>query len=1184
MHKIGSFSLILFLMPFIYGCNEHSNSLFKKISSQSSHIDFVNVVSESDSLNPLKQEFLYNGGGVAAADFNNDGLIDLYFIASTSSNKLFLNLGNLKFRDITEEAKVGGEGRWCNGVTVVDINNDGWQDIYVCTTLKKDPSQRKNLFYTNQGLDKNGIPVFKEMAKEYGLDDTSYSVQAAFFDYDKDGDLDMYLATTKPTSRTLNAFVNQNDTSTIDYDKLYQNNWDSNSKHPVFTDVSVQAGIHEKGYGLGLTVGDINNDGWPDVYVTNDFMSSDHLYINNKNGTFSNRAQNCLKHTSQNAMGNDVTDINNDGWPDLIALDMNPEDNYRKQKNMGAANYGKYRNRFDFGYSLQFVRNTLQINQGVVDNLEDSLELPVFSDISYYAGIAETDWSWTPSVADFDNDGLKDILITNGYPKDVTDHDFMSYRNDKGYILSQEALLKEIPEIRVANYAFRNSPDLKFENVSQAWGLNDQSFSTGATFADLDNDGDLDYVINNINDPASLYENTSNHTTATANNFIRIKFKGDSLNKDGIGAKAIAYYNGAPHVFENYPTRGYLSSVEQTAHFGLGSIKFADSIFIQWPNEKVQKLYKVQCNQTITADILKAVDTIELDKKSFPLFSDINAETGINFIDTEFDFVDFDYQRLLPHKLSEYGPALASGDVDGNGLDDIFISGAKGKYAYFFLQQPNGKFIKKPLQTISQPLQKPWEEMGALLIDIDNDHDLDLYVCSGSDEFRTNDTAYTDRIFINDGKGNFTEAFNALPVNLNSKQVLKAIDFDNDGDLDLFIGSRSIPDQYPKPASGYLYRNDSQKGHVKFTDVTDQLAPGLKNIGLISDALWSDFNNDGKIDLIVCGEFMPVTFLSNINGKFTKTDVGVDSLKGLWNSITAADVDNDGKTDYILGNLGLNSFYKGSEEHPFEVYADDFDGNGSFDAIPFLYLKGENGKVAEYPAFTKDDLVKQLVRTNRQFLTYKAFAAATVDNILSEEERKKAIHVSANFMRSAVFKNLGNGKFTAIPLPYQAQWSPIYGVLADDFNDDGKVDILVNTNDYGTEVNTGQYDALNGMVLLGKGDGSFEPQTIQQSGIYVPLSGRSIAKFIYKNNYAVAIAQNQGPLKIYQLNDQNKFILLEPSENIAEFFMKDGSVRREEINYGNSFLSQSSRFIKVDSTVVRLRITGKNKQVREINY
>lgn len=1186
MRSLISFLLFVFLIPLLNGCSDSAGTLFKKIPSGKSGLFFNNTINENDSINPLKLEFLYNGGGVAIGDFNNDSLPDIYFTASTTSNKLFLNKKDLEFKEITTEAGVTGEGRWSNGATVVDINNDGWQDIYVCTSIKKSPEERQNLLYINQGVDSKGIPTFKEMAGQYGLADTSHSVQAAFFDYDRDGDLDMYLVTTKPTTRNSYTFGNRKENSHTDFDKIFQNNWSETHKHPIFTDVSTAAGINENGYGLGITVGDINNDGWADIYVTNDFITSDHMYINRRNGTFSNNVRDCFRHTSQNAMGNDIVDINNDAWPDILAVDMNPEDNFRKQKNMGAANYGKYRNMADFGYSLQFVRNTLQINQGAARPSADSVSIPVFSDIAYYAGVAESDWSWSPSVADFDNDGLRDILITNGYPKDVTDHDYVSYRQDKGYIVSDKELLKQIPEIKVANYAFRNTESLVFENVSKAWGLDDDAYSTGAAYADLDNDGDLDYVINNINGEASLYENTSDPLKNTGNGFIRLKFTGDASNKDGVGVKATAFYNGKPHVYEHYPTRGYLSSMELVAHFGLGNSKIVDSIIIQWHNGKSQTIHPTKINQIIRVDIRDAVFAPYQDPETghSPLFSAISEETGIDFKHSEFDYIDFNYQRLLPHKLSEYGPALAAGDVDGNGLDDLFLSGPKGKAGVFFLQQANGRFIQKPLQLIKEPIEKPFEELGSLLLDIDNDDDLDLYLCSGSNEFKQGDSAYRDRIFLNDGKANFIEKFNVLPQNLDSKQVLKSADFDNDGDMDLFIGSRSIPNEFPKKASGYLYRNDSQSGSIKFTDVSKSLAPQLARLGMITDAVWSDFNNDGRIDLVICGEFMPVQFFKNNNGRFEKINVGSDSSFGLWNSISAADIDNNGHMDYIVGNVGLNSFYKGTQQHPFEIYGSDFDNNGSYDAIPFLFLKDNKGQLGQYPAFTRDDMIKQLWRIKGQFPTYKDFANAGLTNILTGEERNKAEKASANYMQSAIFKNLGNGKFSIIPLPYQTQWSPVYGILPDDFDSDGNIDLLMNTNDLGTEVSTGQYDALNGIYLKGDGKGNFKVQSYRESGYFIPSNGKAIVKFIYHGQYAVASSQNKDSLKLFKLNGTNNLIRLQHDDLIIDILLENGAVRREEVYHGNTFLAQSSRFINITRQVQKVKITNSKGKVREIKF
>jgi len=539
---------------------------------------------------------------------------------------------------------------------------------------------------------------------------------------------------------------------------------------------------------------------------------------------------------------------------------------------------------------------------------------------------------------------------------------------------------------------------------------------------------------------------------------------------------------------------------------------------------------------------------------------------------------------LLPHKLSEYGPALAVGDVDGNGMDDIFVSGAKGKPAVFLLQRANGKFMERPLQVFTDPYRKPFEELGSLLLDIDNDKDLDLYICSGSNEFKKQDTAYRDRLFINDGQGNFNEDVGALPQNLASKQVVKSADFDNDGDLDLFIGSRSVPNEYPQKASAYIYRNDTKAGKIKFTDITSSLAPAFANLGMISDAVWSDFDNDGKTDLVVCGEFMAVHFFKNTGAHFEQTASDTDSLIGLWNSITPADIDNDGDIDYIAGNLGLNSFYKGTTQYPFEIYSADFDNNGSYDAIPFVYLKNNTGQKEQYPAFTRDDVIKQLLRVKGQFPRYADFSQATLTEILTEAERKSAYKVSANYMQSVIFQNNGKGKFTILPLPYQAQWSPVYGVLADDFDGDGNIDLLVNTNDLGTEVSTGQYDALKGLYLQGNGAGQFKVATYQESNYYVPSNGKAIVKFIYNKQYALASSQNKAALLLFGLNNKNTYLRLEPDDRFALIYLKNGKLRREEKYYGQSFLSQSAGIIMVNEQIDKIRITNRQGKTREIRY
>ncbi|MEP6845101.1 MAG: VCBS repeat-containing protein, partial [Panacibacter sp.] len=894
------FSLLLILVS----CSD-SGVLFKKIDSAHSGILFNNAIAENDSVNPIDLEFLYNGGGVATGDFNNDGLADLYFTGSTVSNKLYINKDNLSFEDVTEKSGVTGEGRWCSSATVVDINNDGLQDIYVCTTIKNNPEKRRNLLYINQGvLQGDDFPHFKESASEYGLDDSSYSVIAAFADFDNDRDLDMFLVTTKLAKRDAATFTNPRDTNRTDIDKLFINEWNDSLKHPVFKDLSKKAGINANGFGLGLAVADINKDGWKDIYVTNDFFGSDNLYINNKDGTFSDKIRHYLRHTSENAMGVDIADINNDGLADILSVDMNPEDNYRKKKNLSGNNYYVYQNMIFQNIMLQYVRNTLQLNMGPrVDN-NDSIGDPVFSDISFFTGTAETDWSWSPTIADINNDGNRDILITNGYPRDVTDHDFSAFRTMASKLISKKDLIDQIPVIMVPNYAFSNDGHLQFENKTAEWGLLQPSFSNGSLAVDLDNDGDLDYVVNNINEEAFVYENTLNSKEKTNKNFLKIAFKGDSKNVNGLGTFVEIYYASTIQVYENEPCRGYLSCAEPKAHFGLDTISQIDSMLIRWSGNKKQVLHNVKVNQLLTVDISNATEadnwnTPFIDNKA--LFADVTTASGIHYIHEEVDHIDFDKERLLPHKFSQYGPGLAAGDVDGNGLDDIYAGGSVDKVGSFLLQQPNGQFIQKPLpEPVSGKENRP-ENMGVLLFDADNDGDNDLWCANGSNEFSANSNAYADRFYINDGKGNFSLDTTALPLNYTSKSCLRAADIDKDGDLDLFIGGRSLPGKYPMPVSSFIYRNDSKNGVIKFTDITATVCKDLQNIGMVCDAIWTDFDNDGWKDLIITGEWMAPQFFENNQGKLKNITslTGLENYKGWWNSITAGDFDNDGDIDYI---------------------------------------------------------------------------------------------------------------------------------------------------------------------------------------------------------------------------------------------------------------------------------------------
>ncbi len=1193
MKNLLNFAVALMLLFVLASCKKQ-NHLFEQIDAKESGIHFSNRIIENDSVNPIDLTNIYNGGGIGVGDFNNDGLMDLYFTGNQVPNKLYINRGNFKFEDVTKLADVDGAGKWSRGVSIIDINNDGLADIYVSCTILRDSTKRENLLYINQGFDKQGIPKFKEMAKEYGLNDHSYTTMASFFDYDNDGDLDVYLTVNEIVKGDNPSIYRKKitDGSYPSTGKLLRNDYDAKLGHPVFTDVTKQAGVIIEGFGHGANIVDINKDGWKDIFVTNDFNGNDLLYINNHDGTFTDKAASYFKHTSANGMGQDVIDINNDGLADVVELDMAPEDNYRRKMMLGSISYQNFQNSDYFGYQYQYVRNSFQLNQGPRVTSNDSIGDPIFSDVGFFAGIAETDWSWCPVVADFDNDGYRDIYITNGFPKDITDKDFITFRRQASLLASTAFTLSQVPQVKIHNYAFRNNGDLTFTNSTTSWGLNIPSFSNGAVYADLDNDGDMDLIVNNINDSAFVYKNTTMDAKNNQQHYLKLKLVGDSKNPDGLGAFIELHYAGKQQVYEQTPYRGYLSTVDNRPNFGLGLISKVDSVIIKWPGNKKQVLKNVAANQLLTVNIKNADQTYNWNtatKVTNNLFTEVTDQLKINYVNKARDNIDFNIQKLLPHKFTEFGPALAAGDINGDGLDDIIAGGSLANSAQLLLQQKNGTFIQSDLIKNATRETKNWQDEGVALFDVDGDGDLDLYTASGGYESARNTNSYQDKIYINDGKGNFKMDSTALPINYTSKSCVRVIDYDHDGDLDLFIAGRVDPTNYPKPVSSFIYRNDSKNGVIKFTDVTAEVAPGLKDIGLVCDAIWTDFDNDGWQDLILVGEFMPITYFKNDHGKFiniTNTS-GTENKKGWWTSIVSGDFDNDGDIDYIVGNLGLNSFYKGSDKYPVSIYAKDFDGNGSYDAVPTKYFptSQEDTTMREFPVHTRDDMVKQMIGFRSKFQNYKLYAQATIDKMFTEQEMKGVLKLQANYFSNSFLRNDGNGKFTLVPLPFSTQIANMNGMVAEDFDGDGNLDVLLVGNDYGTDVSIGRYDASNGLFLKGDGKGGFAPKSIVESGWFVPGDAKALIKLRGNNGKCLLVAsQNKDRLKAFELKKIIQVVPLQPLDVSAIIQYKNGNKQKRELNYGSSLLSQSARFLNVESLVSSITIKDSKGGERTLKF
>lgn len=1084
------------LTRLLSACHPAATTLFEQLPTSQTHVAFSNNLTPTETLNGFTFTNFYNGGGVGIGDFDRDGFADVFFTGNQVSCRLYMNQGMQQqdafaFDDITETAGVTTD-RWCSGVVVTDINQDGWPDIYVSVASHPSLKQSENLLFVNQGL-RDGKPVFNEMAKAYGLADPAFTTQSAFFDYDLDGDLDVFLLNTAPDlqnpSYVRPVVSNGTHPST---GKLYRNNGTGPAGHPVFADVSGEAGIVYDGLGLGLAISDINKDGYPDIYCSNDFTSSDILYLNDGKGHFTNVIKQAMAHTSMYGMGVDAVDVNNDARPDLMQVDMLPKENNRLKMMLAGQDYDRKEMSVSpqFGHQMQYMRNMLQLNRGN----PGGTNVPVFSEIGLLAGVAQTDWSWAPLVADFDNDGWKDMYITNGYRKNVTDRDFINFSEDFSGFGTTEYntkkrldLLDKVPEIPLEHYAFRNMGGGSFSDVSQAWGLNTKSFANGAAYADFDHDGDLDLVVNNVDAEALIYRNNSREQHPTQH-YLTIQLQGDSANRQGIGANVTVWSGGQMQYSELNVVRGYLSSIESALHVGLGKATTIDSLRIQWPGGRVETRRVIPADQLLTLSYRQArkQEKPTAAPATQPLFTDVTGTYPVNFTHRESDYVDFKQTAAMHKMLSRSGFALAVGDVNGDGLDDCFVGGSyRGSEAGLFWQTAAGGLIKKPF-----PTQASREATNALFFDADGDKDLDLYVVYGGNERPATDKAfYQDQLYLNDGQGGFAEApAGTLPDLSGSGSCAIACDFDHDGDLDLFVGGRQIPGQYPLPTRSYLLRNDSSPTGIRFTDVTRQRCPSLMQVGMVCSALWSDYDNDGWADLLLAGEWMPLTIYKNEKGKtFAHSPIrSFTNATGWWNCLAQGDFDHDGDMDYLAGNEGLNTLYHASADEPVKIIAKDVNNDGTIDPFMGYYISGTC-----YPALPRDALNQQVIQFRRKYKRFDEYAAVTFDELLSADERKNAYQAQATYLQSAYIENQGNGTFALHALPSLAQVAPVFGIVVQDFNQDGHLDAILTGNFYPNEVNMGREDASIGTVLLGDGRGHFRSLDPVTSGLMIRGDARS---------------------------------------------------------------------------------------------
>lgn len=1075
-------------------------TLFRLLHPDITNVHFINQLDYDETVNTYTFKNFYNGGGVGLADFNNDSLIDIFLTGNLVSNKLFLNKGDLRFEDITEASGLLSSGSWSTGVSIVDINGDGWLDIYVCKSGPPEGDRRSNELFINRGN-----LTFSEEAEKYGLDFTGLSTHAAFFDYDRDGDLDCYLLNN--SIRSIGAYDLRKDQRKIPDpaggNKLLRND------DGGFTDVSGRAGIYTSmiGFGLGVTVGDVNKDGWADVYVSNDFFEKDYLYINQQDGTFRESLEAMVREISLGSMGADMADINNDALSEIFVTEMLPESDDRLKTTTQFESWDKFSTAVEQGYFKQFSRNVLQLNNG------DG----TFSEIGRLAGVHATDWSWGSLIFDMDNDGLKDIFVANGIYKDLLDQDYVNFVSDRDMV--RQILLKEgqvikrlidsIPTNKISNFAFQNQGDLTFRNRNREWGLADPGHSNGSAYGDLDNDGDLDLVLNNVNMPAQIYQNQSD-SLRSDHSFLTVVLRGSDMNTFCIGAKVTLKAGDETFYQEQFPMRGFMSSVDYNLTFGLGDVKIIDSLIVEWPNGGVTVRHQLKVNQRLTLYENDSVERPEMKvvaQKSQPIFKQTKFQGAI-FKHEESTFVDFDRDRLLFNMISNEGPCLCSGDVNNDGFKDFYVGGAKNQAGSLFVQTASGDFIRTGQNHFDEDAIS--EDTDCVFFDADGDGKKDLYVASGGNEFSSSSAALVDRLYFNKGAGKFVKSRQLLPLStrFESSATVEATDIDHDGDTDLFVGIRVIPGLYGIPCNGYILRND---GKGNFSDATKSLAQDLHELGMIRDAKWVDINNDTFDDLIVVGDWMGIHVFVNKNGiSFEKGNPEFSNTNGWYQTVETGDLNRDGWVDLVFGNHGLNSRFKASQQEPINMYINDFDQNGSVEHITTHYYNGKS-----LPMVLRQDLIMQIPSLKKKYLHFEDYKGQTVADIFSPDQLKRSVTLSASNLKTSLWLNDGSGGFIERELPVEAQFAPVYSVYIEDVDSDSNPDILLGGNLYRAKPETGIYDGSYGLLLKGDGKGGFSALPPAASGVSIKGEIRGIKKIMDRPR-TIVVARNNDFLQFFR--------------------------------------------------------------------